>query len=110
MQLLQRRDTVEGQFGIDRPDRPAHRCENAAVIAARLHDEDKPPSVTIVTDEGDRYVIGEGTTRVAGSRASVLMWLARPHHFWGKLLPARRFAPNLAMGLVLPGVGAPDNA
>jgi maleylpyruvate isomerase len=48
-----------------------------ADAAARLDDEDEPPAVTIVTDEGDLYIIGDGTTRVAGPRASVLMWLAR---------------------------------
>lgn len=44
---------------------------------ARLDHEDEPPAITLTTDEGDHFVVGEGTTRVAGPRAAVLIWLAR---------------------------------
>jgi maleylpyruvate isomerase len=45
--------------------------------ANRLAHADAPPSLHIVTDEGDEHVVGEGTTRVTGSAAQVLLWLAR---------------------------------
>ena len=35
------------------------------------------PSLTIRTDEGDDWSLGEGTSHVTGSRAGVLTWLAR---------------------------------
>lgn len=35
------------------------------------------PSLTIRTDEGDEWSLGEGTAHVTGSRAGVLTWLAR---------------------------------
>jgi maleylpyruvate isomerase len=43
----------------------------------RLASEDEPPGITVTTDEGDRFVVGDGTTQVAGPRAAVLLWLAR---------------------------------
>ena len=36
-----------------------------------------PPSVTIRSDEGDVWSIGEGGADVTGSRAGILRWLAR---------------------------------
>jgi maleylpyruvate isomerase len=48
-----------------------------ADAAKRLSHEDDPPPVSVTTDEGDVYVVGEGSTRVSGSRAAVLLWLAR---------------------------------
>lgn len=45
--------------------------------ANRLSKEDAPPSLRIATTEGDAYVVGDGATAVSGSRAAVLMWLAR---------------------------------
>ncbi len=45
--------------------------------ANRLAHDDAPPSVHITTTEGGEHVIGEGTTRVTGSAADVLLWLAR---------------------------------
>ncbi|MGO4598496.1 maleylpyruvate isomerase family mycothiol-dependent enzyme [Terrabacter sp. 2RAF25] len=47
--------------------------------ANRLSKEDTPPSLRIATTEGDAYVVGDGATTVSGSRAAVLMWLARGH-------------------------------
>ena len=43
----------------------------------RLRASDAPPSVTLVTSEGDRLVLGDGATIVTGSRADVLLWAAR---------------------------------
>ena len=48
-----------------------------ANAVSRLAHEDEPPALTLTTEEGDHYVIGEGTTCVSGPRASVLLWLAR---------------------------------
>jgi maleylpyruvate isomerase len=45
--------------------------------ANRLAHDDAPPSLRIVTDEGDEHVVGGGATRVTGPGAQVLMWLAR---------------------------------
>jgi maleylpyruvate isomerase len=45
----------------------------------RLAHDDSPPSLHIATTEGDDHTVGDGTTRVTGARADVLMWLARGH-------------------------------
>ncbi|CAN7405042.1 maleylpyruvate isomerase family mycothiol-dependent enzyme [Terrabacter sp. LjRoot27] len=45
--------------------------------ANRLAHDDAPPSLHIVTTEGDEHVVGDGATRVTGSVADVLLWLAR---------------------------------
>jgi len=45
--------------------------------ANRLRHADEPPSLRIATAEGDEHVIGAGATRVTGSAADVLLWLAR---------------------------------
>lgn len=44
---------------------------------ARLGADEDAPAMTITTDEGDRHVIGDGGVSVTGSRAGVLLWLAR---------------------------------
>ena len=36
-----------------------------------------PPSLTIRTDEGNEWSLGDGGAPVTGSRAAVLTWLAR---------------------------------
>jgi maleylpyruvate isomerase len=36
-----------------------------------------PPSLSISTDEGDDWSLGDGAARVTGSRAGMLTWLAR---------------------------------
>ncbi len=45
--------------------------------ANRLAHDDAPPSLHLVTDEGDEHVVGEGASRVTGPAAQVLLWLAR---------------------------------
>ncbi|GAA2744257.1 maleylpyruvate isomerase family mycothiol-dependent enzyme [Terrabacter aerolatus] len=45
--------------------------------ANRLAHADAPPSLHVVTTEGDEHVVGEGATRATGSAADVLLWLAR---------------------------------
>ena len=35
------------------------------------------PSVTLRTDEGETWTVGEGSTEVGGTRAGLLLWLAR---------------------------------
>lgn len=45
--------------------------------ANRLAHDDTPPSLHVVTTEGDDHVIGDGATQVAGSAAHVVLWLAR---------------------------------
>ena len=45
--------------------------------ANRLAHDDTPPSLHVVTTEGDDHVVGDGATQVAGSAADVLLWLAR---------------------------------
>ena len=44
---------------------------------SRLRLSRRAPSVTLRTDEGDTWTVGEGETEVTGSRAGVLLWLAR---------------------------------
>lgn len=43
----------------------------------RLRANPKTPSMTIRTDEGDAWSIGDGQPTVSGSRVAVLAWLAR---------------------------------
>ncbi|MCU1537925.1 MAG: mycothiol-dependent maleylpyruvate isomerase [Humibacillus sp.] len=43
----------------------------------RLRAADAPPSLTLVTTEGDQLVVGDGATAVRGTRADVLLWAAR---------------------------------
>ena len=43
----------------------------------RLAHHDAPPSLHVVTAEGEEHVVGDGASRVAGSAADVLLWLAR---------------------------------
>ncbi len=43
----------------------------------RLRANPETPSMTIRTDEGDTWSIGDGKPTVSGSRAAVLAWLAR---------------------------------
>lgn len=52
-----------------------HRFIDDAV--SRLRMGSHPPDLDLRTDEGDRWVVGEPTTEVRGSRAGVLLWLAR---------------------------------
>ena len=44
---------------------------------ARLRMGSHPPDLELRTDVGDRWVVGDATTTVRGSRAGVLLWLAR---------------------------------
>jgi maleylpyruvate isomerase len=44
---------------------------------SRLRMGSRPPDLDLRTDEGDHWLVGEPTTEVHGSRAGVLLWLAR---------------------------------
>ncbi len=46
-------------------------------MVRRLRANPETPSMTIRTDEGDAWSIGDGQPTVSGSRAAVLGWLAR---------------------------------
>jgi maleylpyruvate isomerase len=43
----------------------------------RLAHDNAPPSLHVVTAEGEEHVVGDGASRVTGSAADVLLWLAR---------------------------------
>ena len=43
----------------------------------RLASGSRPPAVTLRTDQGDSWTLGEGTTTVSGSLGGLLLWLAR---------------------------------
>lgn len=43
----------------------------------RLTSTEHTPGLTIVSDEGDEWVVGDGGVPVRGSRAGLLLWLAR---------------------------------
>ncbi len=43
----------------------------------RLQHVEEPPSMRLRTDEGDVFAVGDGAAYVTGSRAGVLLWLAR---------------------------------
>jgi maleylpyruvate isomerase len=44
---------------------------------SRLRMGHRPPDLDLRTDEGDQWLVGDPSTPVVGSRASVLLWLAR---------------------------------
>lgn len=56
----------------------------------RLQHADEPPSLHLRTDEGDVFTVGDGAAYVTGSRAGVLLWLARqdPSGVQAEALPA----------------------
>lgn len=43
----------------------------------RLSAAPEAPPVRLATDEGDRWMVGEGIAHVSGGRAGMLLWLAR---------------------------------
>jgi maleylpyruvate isomerase len=61
-------------FGDVEPDLLRRFIDDAV---SRLRMGHQPPSLDLRTSEGDRWVVADGTTEVHGSRAGVLLWLAR---------------------------------
>lgn len=52
--------------------------KRAVTIAIeRLRAKDQAPSVTLCSDEGDTWSIGDGAQDVTGTNAALLLWLAR---------------------------------
>jgi maleylpyruvate isomerase len=45
--------------------------------AHRLAATVDPPGLRVLSDEGDEWVVGDGTVTVRGARAGLLLWLAR---------------------------------
>jgi maleylpyruvate isomerase len=52
-----------------------HRFIDDAI--SRLRMGHQPPHLDLRTDEGDHWLVGEPSTSVVGSRAGLLLWLAR---------------------------------
>ena len=48
-----------------------------AIGVGRFSARDKTPSVTLRSDEGDRWSMGDGVQEVTGTSAALLLWLAR---------------------------------
>jgi maleylpyruvate isomerase len=48
-----------------------------ANAVGRFSARDQAPSVTLRSDEGDSWSIGDGAQEVTGSNAALLLWLAR---------------------------------
>lgn len=48
-----------------------------SVAVGRFSARDQPPSITLRSDEGDRWSIGDGAQEITGSNAALLLWLAR---------------------------------
>ena len=79
--------TTEGQVGRLRLNRPGalHALNtgmcagvlDALEAAVRTMQVKDAPGMTIVTDERDEWVIGDGALRVEGDREGILPWLAR---------------------------------
>jgi maleylpyruvate isomerase len=44
---------------------------------SRLELASHPPALRLVSDEGDVWTVGEASTEVTGTRAGLLLWLAR---------------------------------
>ncbi len=68
-------DLDAGYTFADAPDELVRLFLEDAV--ARLAAAAGAPGLRLRTAEGDEWVVGDGTTRVAGSRGAVLTWLAR---------------------------------
>jgi maleylpyruvate isomerase len=68
-------DLDAGYTFSDAPEELVHLFLDDAV--SRLAAAAGAPALTLSTTEGDEWVVGEGTARVAGSRPGVLLWLAR---------------------------------
>jgi maleylpyruvate isomerase len=47
------------------------------IAVGRFNARDQAPSVTLRSDEGDTWSIGDGAQEVTGSNAALLLWLAR---------------------------------
>ena len=47
------------------------------IVVERVSANEDFPGVTVDTDEGEHYVIGDGATAIKGSRDAVIGWLAR---------------------------------
>ena len=56
--------------------RPAGQVHRGCRAAAQPVPE-RPPGVTLRADEGGSWVVGDGAAVVTGSRAGLLLWLAR---------------------------------
>ena len=63
-------------FGFDDVD-PALALRFVQDQVRRLRARSETPSMTISTDEGDAWTIGDGEAPVSGPRSAVLAWLAR---------------------------------
>jgi maleylpyruvate isomerase len=48
-----------------------------SVAVGRFSARDQAPSITLRSDEGDRWSIGDSAQEVTGSNAALLLWLAR---------------------------------
>ena len=47
------------------------------IVVERVSANEDFPGVTVDTDEGEHYVIGDGATAIKGGRDAVIGWLAR---------------------------------
>lgn len=54
-----------------------HAARFLADEVTRLRSHPEAPALTMRSDEGDDYTIGDGTAYVTGSRAAILGWVAR---------------------------------
>ena len=80
--FLRLRELVFHHVDLDAGFTFAHAPDDVVALllddaVARLETEDEVPDATLVTAEGDEFVLGAGTTRISGTRAGVLFWLAR---------------------------------
>jgi maleylpyruvate isomerase len=52
-------------------------CRFVADAVSRLELGRHPPALRLASDEGDTWTVGDGTVTVTGTRAGLLLWLAR---------------------------------
>jgi maleylpyruvate isomerase len=52
-------------------------CRFVGDAVSRLELGRHPPALRLTSDEGDTWTVGGGTTSVTGTRAGLLLWLAR---------------------------------
>ena len=66
-------DTV---WGLGEADMDALE-DTLEIVVERVSANEDFPGVTVDTDEGEHYVIGDGATAIKGGRDAVIRWLAR---------------------------------
>lgn len=67
---------LDTAWGLDEADMDALE-DTLEMVMGRITGREDWPGLTIETDEGEQYVLGDGTTHVTGGRDAILGWITR---------------------------------